>query len=345
MIPVMIPYWNYLEKNAVIDVMDGIFVNEHNRVREFEKEFAKFVQAKYCVMTTSGSMALYMALQAKKTTIPSTTPRLVPSYMGIFVAHALIQFGQYPEIIDTDQCGLSEKIDSVFYVHANGRIKFDTKIKIEDCCQAISHHTPKAISCYSFAPTKHMTTGGQGGAVCCDDKETYEELSRIKDHGRVERAQMKPVKDIFTQAGTNMKVTELQAGFGLEQLKKLPGRLKRFREIYQLYQDELSVVRFNDVTETKYRTVNFIEREPTWQVDILVDNPDKLIAHLKKNEIMANRLHMPINLQPEFLRCPSKMLVKSQKLYKHGVFLPSTTNLEDKEIIGICKIIKDYGEM
>lgn len=328
MIPVLTPYYDEEEINAVQDVLNYDYLNEGQRVREFEKEFARFVQAKYCVMTTSGSMALYMGLLAKKNTIPSTLPNKVPSYMGIFVAHALKQVGVYPEIIDTNEFGLSDITEKVFYVHANGRVGYalnDLPIEIEDCCQAISIHTDKAISCYSFAPTKHMTTGGQGGAVCTDDKKVYERLAGIKDHGRTERAEGKPVKDEFTKWGTNMKVTELQAGFGLAQLKKLPDRLARFNEIYKIYKDELPTIPLAD--------------PPAWQVDIMVKNPNKVIEHLKKNGVMANRLHKPIHMQPEFNK--KGEYLSSEDLYKHGLFLPSTTNLTDEQVLSICALVKE----
>ena len=65
-----------------------------------------------------------------------------------------------------------------FVVHSNGRLG-STQL-LEDCAQAISHHTKNSISCYSFASTKHITTSGQGGAICCDDKKMFDILESTK---------------------------------------------------------------------------------------------------------------------------------------------------------------------
>lgn len=328
MIPILVPYWDMDEVNAMSSVLRGNFINEHVQVREFEKEFAKFVGAKYCVMCTSGSMALYMALMAVQPTFPSSMPTRVPTYMGIFVAHALKQAGiMAPRIIDVEENGLTDETASVFYVHANGRVRDDPSIFLEDCCQAIHHHTKGSISCYSFAPTKHMSTG-QGGAVCTDDKDVYEELVGVKDHGRKERAQLKPVNNIFTKWGTNLKMTEFQAGFGRAQLKKLPKRLERFQEIYRIYRDEL------------FDHVGFNEEPPMWEIDIKVKHPDKLIRHLRKNGIGCDRVHMPIHMVPEFSDQNLK-LPKSERLYDHTIVLPSTTNLLDNHVLEICDKVKE----
>jgi perosamine synthetase len=325
----LIPYWGDEEKEAVMKVLEGDFINEHKRVREFEEEFAKSVGAKYCVACTSGSMALYMALQAVPSAFPSGVPTKVPTYMGIFIAHALKQVDIIPSFVDVNTLGLSDEVRNVFYVHANGRVHSDVNITLEDCCQAVSHHTKGAISAYSFAPTKHLTTFGQGGMVATDDFDVYEVLCGVKDHGRTERAHMKPVKDEFTKWGTNLKMTEAQGAFGLVQLKHLPSRLKRFEEIYDLYKEELS------------NTVGFLPTKPSWQVDIMTPKPKELIEHLRKHQILSGRVHKPTHLHPEFndgrTRLPS-----SEEMYSYGVFLPSTTNLTDENVMDVCHEIKGF---
>ncbi|MCH7966474.1 MAG: DegT/DnrJ/EryC1/StrS family aminotransferase [Thaumarchaeota archaeon] len=321
MIPQMVPYWDNKEKEAMQDVLNGDFINEHKRVREFEKLFAKYVCSKYCVLVTSGSVALYMALLVHK--IESIDKMKIPSYQGIFVAHALKQVNKIPVIIDTDENGLLPyaEPDSI-QVFSNGRL--GSSGIIEDTSQATFYHTKDRISCYSFAPTKHLTMG-QGGAICCDDYSIFEELTRIKDHGRTDRLHLKTPKDEFDSWGTNFKVTEFQASFGLEQLKKLPKRYERLHEIYKIYQDELN------------SKVKFLEQEPKWFIDIYVENPQELIDHLKKHDIIAKRVHKPIHLQPEFSEQQS--LPNSEYIYNHGVFLPSTTNLTDNQVVDICRAI------
>ena len=124
-------------------------------------------------------------------------------------------------------------------------------------------------------------------------------------------------------------MTEFQASFGLEQLKKLPKRYDRLHEIYNIYHDELASDK-----------IEFLEQEPKWFIDIYVKNPDKLIAHLKKNSITSKRVHKPIHMQPEFGNKIIGKYTNSEEIYNRGMFLPSTTNLDDESILEVCRTIK-----
>lgn len=197
-IPQFVPYWGEEEIKAVTDVLTGSdYLNEHRTVRDFETEFAKRVGAKYCVAVTSGTVALYCAIQESIRRGESVT---IPSHDGIFAFNALLAAGdRTPIISDVNSHGLLDTDSECnITVHANGRIA-PTVGRIEDCSQATFHHTKNHVSTYSFASTKHITTAGQGGAICCDSKETFEELVRIKDHGRNDRQFLMPMSDNYSK--------------------------------------------------------------------------------------------------------------------------------------------------
>jgi len=267
-----------------------------------------------------------MALLEKK----SLKSIYIPDYAGIFVAYASVQAGLKPILTDVEKNG-SLKLGNQpkFIVHSNGRL--GKPLDIEDCAQAISHHTKNCISCYSFASTKHITTAGQGGAVCCDNKETFDVLSRLKDLGRNDRQKLKPMSDNFEFWGLNSKFTEIQAAFGLIQLKKLPLRLKRLKKMYQIIVDEL-----------KNEKIEFFADEPKWYIDILVDNPSRILENLKKLGIQGRRFYKPLHQQTFFAQkqYSKKNFKNSNYLYDHGIWLPSTTNLSDTEITRITDSIK-----
>ena len=194
-IPQFIPYWDETEIKAVEKILHSDYLNEYKTVREFEKKFSEFVGAKYCITCTSGTTALYIGLMAllEKKSFKSI---YIPDYAGIFTAYASVQTGLKPILADVEKNGSLKLGDQPkFTVHSNGRL--GKPLDIEDCAQAISHHTKNCISCYSFASTKHITTAGQGGAVCCDDKKTFDILSRLKDLGRNDRQKLKPMSDDF----------------------------------------------------------------------------------------------------------------------------------------------------
>tara|TARA_Y100000996_G_scaffold367974_2_gene314124 strand:+ start:327 stop:1331 length:1005 start_codon:yes stop_codon:yes gene_type:complete len=327
-IPQFIPYWDESEKKAVAKVLEKDYLNEYKTVREFEKKFSEFVGAKYCITCTSGTTALYLAL---KSIYEKNTPKKIniPDYAGIFVGNACIQAGISPELRDVSENGsLVSDGKPKFVVHSNGRLG-STQI-LEDCAQAISHHTKNSISCYSFASTKHITTSGQGGAICCDDKKTFDILSRLKDLGRNDRQNLKPMSDHFAYWGINSKFTEIQAAFGLAQLKKLPKRLNRLKKMYKITREELK----------NTDGISFFQDEPKWYIDILVKNPDILIQKLRTHGIQARRFYRPLHQQPLY-KSSKKNFKNSNYLYEHGIWLPSTTNISDEELVYVTKKIKE----
>lgn len=326
-IPQFIPYWDEAEVKAVNKVMKSDYLNEHKTVREFEKKFSQFVGARYCITVTSGTMAIYLALKSiQKKSQPKKMH--IPDYAGIFVGNACMQAEMSPILCDVSKNGsLSNTKKPNFVVHSNGRL--GSVQLLEDCAQVISHHTKNAISCYSFASTKHLTTGGQGGAICCDDKKIFDILSRLKDLGRNDRQNLKPMSDFFEFWGINSKFTEIQAAFGLAQLKKLPKRLRRLKKMYKIIQEEL-----NNVDE-----ITFFQDEPKWYIDILVKNPGILIQKLRTHGIQARRFYRPLHQQPLYKNKKTNFK-NSNYLYEHGLWLPSTTNISDEELLYIITKIK-----
>lgn len=339
-IPQFVPYWGKEEADAVSRVLGSGYLNEHETVRGFEREFAAFVGAKYCVAVTSGTAALYCAACAA---FPGEGGRrgavLVPSHDGIFAFNAAMAAGARPVVCDVDGRGLlsepaggaGEERQSIV-VHANGRISDAVRV-VEDCAQAIDHHTPGKISAYSFASTKHLTTGGQGGAVCCDDEGTFDRLARLKDHGRSDRQHLRPMSDNYDRWGMNFKMTEMQAAFGLAQLRTLRGRTRRFSEMYRMYRDLLGgAVAFDDV-------------EPRWYVDVFTPHALHVRESLRAEGIHCRAYPRPLHLQGvakghAYATDPGSF-PNAEKRHSVGLYLPSTTNLSDEDIQRIAGEVKE----
>ena len=319
-------------------VAESDYLNEHETVREFEREFARHVGARHCAAVTSGTAALYCAVCAA---LPDGGAGrgsvLVPSHDGIFAFNAAKAAGARPVVCDVDGRGLlADPGDGhggarPIVVHANGRIS-DTVDAIEDCAQAIGHHTPGKISTYSFASTKHITTGGQGGAVCCDDPDTFEKIVRIKDHGRSDRQHLRPMSDNYDEWGLNFKLTEMQAAFGLAQLRALPARMRRLSEMYRTYRDMLG------------GTVEFDDEEPRWYVDVFTPHAGRVREDLRSAGIHCRAYPRPLHLQ-EVARGHAYAdragaFANAEKRHAEGLYLPSTTNLSDEDVHSVAAEVK-----
>jgi dTDP-4-amino-4,6-dideoxygalactose transaminase len=237
-------------------------------------------------------------------------------------------------LVDTDRRngtighrdGSKLQLASRLPIHVNGRLAPTDSAVIEDSCQAITYHTPGMVSAYSFHSTKIVTALGGGGAVCCDRKEDYETMYAIKDHGRPERVQGKPVTDNHSKWGTNLKFLDAQAAFLMVQLKKLPERLEKLHNDYRLYRDVLG------------QKVMWLEGEPSWRVDCLVPNPQNMVESLAKSGIQAQRFYLPTHRQKEF-RYSETSFPNTTWLYEHGLYLPSSQKLLASDVEFICKKI------
>jgi len=75
---------------------------------------------------------------------------------------------------------------------------------------------------FSFQETKHITTLGEGGIIITNNEEFAEKCRRIRNHGEYYKDSM--------EIGYNFRMTEIQAGFGRLQLKRLPQIIKKFKE-------------------------------------------------------------------------------------------------------------------
>lgn len=355
-LPQFVPYWGRNEIDAVTRVLsESDYLNEHETVREFEREFARFVGAKHCAAVTSGTAALYCAScitlsvgdggkgaardHAPASEIAGRGHVLVPSHDGIFAFNAAKAAGAWPVVCDVDGSGLlsepaeySGKNAQSIVVHANGRISKDVRA-VEDCAQAINHHTPGKISTYSFASTKHITTGGQGGAVCCDDAETFDRIVRIKDHGRSDRQHLKPMSDNYDEWGVNFKLTEMQAAFGLAQLRTLPARMRRLLEMHRMYNDLLG------------STVVFGDDAPRWYVDVFTPRATQIRDSLRKEGIHCRAYPRPLHLQKvaaaHLYASLDGAFANAERRHRTGLYLPSTTNMTDGDVHRVADAVKE----
>ncbi|HLG73611.1 MAG TPA: DegT/DnrJ/EryC1/StrS family aminotransferase, partial [Chloroflexota bacterium] len=77
------------------------------------------------------------------------------------------------------------------------------------------------VVCYSFYPTKNMTTG-EGGMITTNDAALADRLRLLRSHGQTQ-------KYVHTLIGLNYRMMDVQAAIGLVQLERLPGLLARRR--------------------------------------------------------------------------------------------------------------------
>ena len=160
-------------------------------------------------------------------------------------------------------------------------------------------------------------------------KSDYKKLLQFKDFGRPFSG-----SDDYQILGFNLKFTDLQAVFGIEQMKKMEWRVERKKEIYKLYFQLLKEIKQVELIET-----DLSETSP-WFIDILVPNPDKLSGYLKEQGIGTRRFYPTLHNLP-FYKIAREFPLASY-VSKHGLWLPSAAKLTDKEIRYVCRQIKNF---
>ncbi|MFC4437940.1 MULTISPECIES: DegT/DnrJ/EryC1/StrS family aminotransferase [Natrialbaceae] len=249
MIPIASPVLGDDEVDRVTRVLETGMLAEGEVVREFEREFADYCGTDRAIATANGTAALHAALVALG--IGEGDRVLTTPFSFVATANAIRHAGAEPVFADVDpvtynlepkaarDAARTEDVDAILVVHLYGcpaemdafvELAADLEIPlVEDCAQAhgASYRGQRVGSfgdaaCFSFYPTKNMTTG-EGGMVLTDRDDVAERVERFVDHGRVGG---------YTHAsvGHNFRMTNVAAAIGRAQFERLPGFVACRRE-------------------------------------------------------------------------------------------------------------------
>lgn len=239
MIPVARPVVGEEEIAAVAEVMRSGMLARGSVVAEFESRFADYCGAAHAVGVNSGTAALHAALLAAG--IRPGDSVIVPAFTFFATASSVSMCGATPLFADVDprtfnidpasvEALISPDTRAVIGVHLFGQpFEFDAVralcddhglMLIEDAAQAhgAEYHGRRTgsladIGCFSFYPTKNMTTG-EGGMVTTDDERIAERVRLFIDHGQSR-------KYLHTVIGYNYRMTNIAAAIGMVQVERL----------------------------------------------------------------------------------------------------------------------------
>jgi perosamine synthetase len=348
------PNFDIQEANACFEYMkDGVnFVTEYQQTTKLERMLAEYIGVKHVLMTTSGSMALALALMGCE--IGPGDDVIIPDYTMIATINAVKMVGANPIIVDIDcrtftltrdiiKVYRTPKTKCVLFVSLNNRHVDLPEIKdycretglilIEDAAQSLGARvgdrhfgTFGAVGCFSLSTPKIISTG-QGGFVVTDDDSIAAKMAMIKNFGRKCGG-----IDVFETFGLNIKFTDIQAVIGIEQMKKLPNRVLQLRELYQEY--------YKGVQGTPVYMVKGDADYLPWFVDLYTDKRDALAAFLKTHNIQTRPTYPEIHKTPMYLS-DTEYTVTSY-VSQHGLFLPSHTLVTKEDVRHICRLIRCF---
>jgi perosamine synthetase len=352
----MEPSFGEEERNHLNDYMlSGGWITEFRKTREFEAMLAEYTGAKYCSVVANGTVSLSVALMACGVTVGDEV--LVPDYTMVATPNSAELIGAKAVFVDIDRKNLcmdfeamkkaiTPKTRAVMLVSINGRfpedidafVSFCKERKlwlIEDAAQSLGSTCNGRhlglygdIGSFSFSMPKIITTG-QGGALITDNDALIDQIKKIRDFGR-ERSGI----DHYLQKGWNFKFTDIQAIIGIEQMKKLPSRVNRKREMGRLYAKLLEGIPGVELIPTD------LDQTTPWFFDILCEKRAELIKFLKEKNIETRIFYPALHGEPAYNYTGTYPV--AEEIAAKGLWLPSAVTLTDDQIAYVCGCIKEF---
>ncbi len=339
--------------------------NECFKVRNFEKEFARYLSVENSLAVTSGTAALRVALAALG--IGEDDEVITQSFTFVATLEAIIESKATPvctEIDNTlnmDPIDLEKKITTktkaVIVVHMLGTpaklreskdiCKRHNLFLIEDtawgCGGSLEDKklgTWGDIGTFSFDFAKTITTG-EGGMIVFKDKEIREKAAAWHDHGHENNPNFPRWEDTRAMSGFNFRMNELQGAVGLAQLKKLDYIVKKQRENKSFFWDQIK-----DLNEVTLRTAPEGSYETCDALVFSLTDKEKAL----KCKLNLNKLGMSTKILPEaytwhfagsFLHMENFIKTDNSKLSQS---FRKSREILDKTISIPIQVKMDYGK-
>jgi dTDP-4-amino-4,6-dideoxygalactose transaminase len=338
----MIVNWNepkYGKKELALvkEVLESGYTSEGPKTRELEEKLAKIVNAKYVIMTTSCTAALYLAIEADKrirryeagdVIVPDLT--FVGTKNAIEQANLDLKIGDvHPEDYLLNDMYFDENSRIVLLVTLLGRSGNDQvssnfnptpPIVICDNAGCLGSNVPNGkVGCYSLQSNKIISCG-QGGFCATDDINYATEIRRLKDFGRIHKEQNDTI-------GFNFKFNDILAAVALGQLETLELRKTRLVAQYNAYRSCLSDL-------GKFITYDELEI-PLWMEFIVEGHRDKLFDYLHKEGIECRKPWDSISGR-------GREFPNAQYYRDNVLWLPSGEGLTLKNISHVVRMVKRY---
>ena len=324
----------------------------------FEKNFSKYLNVKYCLGVANGTDALEIAI--KSLNLKKNSEIIVPANTWISTAEAVINNNLALKFVDVDETHnicvndlkkkVSKKTSAIIVVHLYGNSAKFNEIKkviskyaikvIEDCAQSHGSELNGKktssfgdISTFSFFPSKNLGCLGDGGCIVTNKKNLFLNAKKIANHGGLK-------KNNHFIIGRNSRLDNIQAGIlniKLKYLNKWIDLREKQSIIYKRYLNGVGDIKFVKQTENSKNSHHLFV--------IKTNKRDTLKKYLLKKKIYTG-IHYPLSLpqlpvfkKKHFSYCKKMNAVKWSKRI---ISLPLGEHLEESDIKKVCLSIKSF---
>lgn len=371
--------------DAVIEHLkqDDPILTHGANVRAFEAEWSEWLGVKYSVFVNSGASANLLTMAILKIRHPEGGEVITPPLAWVSDVASVLQNGFTPVFADIDPTTLAmdtgqilskitDKTRAVFLTHVQGfngltdelidELKRRNIPLIEDVCEShgATHNGIKAgsigwISNFSYYYAHHMSTI-EGGMICTNDPEVYQQARMLRSHGMVREANDQALRDtyiaenselnpdfIFAYPAYNTRNTEIGGIMGRSQLKRLDEIVKR---------RTANLLRFLDtIDSTKFRTDFKLEGSSNYAFNLILKEADedlvqRLMRKMRESGVEfrrgsaggGNQIRQPY-LRGKVPEGHHLEYPRTEHVHFYGFYIGNFPDLSDAEVDELCAIL------
>lgn len=359
------PWITDFEREIVADALkeENWYEGRYDYVEKFEKEFAKFHERKYALMTPNCTQAIHLLLLAlgikendevivpectwTGTSAPITYCKAIPVFCDIEEKNWCLD----PKSVEKK---ITEKTKAIIAVDLYGNMPDMDKLTeiskkyniplIEDAAEALGSKY-KGIragkfgvgSVFSFHCTKTITTG-EGGMLLLDDDKIFERAKFLRDHGR---SNENPYD--ITEASPKYMPDNFRASLGYAQFLRLAAIIDKKRWILHSYQSKLS-----DFDDLQFNEESNDVHNGVWAPSLIFGKKygltkEKIMEELEKLNLPSRPFFYPLSSLSAYSNYKTGSKEEnpvSYDLSTRGITLPSALILTEKDIEEYCNAIK-----
>lgn len=359
--------------NAVVEVLKSDWLTTGPKVAEFERSFAKTVDAKEAVAVSNGTAALHAAMYALG--IGPGDEVIVPPITFAASANCILYQRGTPVFADVDPNTLlidPEQVESKITPRTKAIIAVDYAGQacnydilndiarshniylVDDACHALGGKFKDKtvgsladLNIFSLHPVKHITSG-EGGMITTDNPRLAEKMRLFRNHGiSTDHRQRDLAGSWFYEMvdlGYNYRLTDFQCALAMSQLKKLAGWVTKRQDIAKKYDAAFSAmpqisplgVR-KDVSHAYHLYVIRINTEK------IKTDRSTIFKALRAEGIGVNVHYIPVHLHPYYQKTfgtRSGMYPVAEKAYDEIISLPIFPKMNEKDVNDVIAAIK-----
>ena len=369
--PAYEPWISDEDKKIVKKTLTQSMLTLGPQLEKFENDFCKYSKAKYAVAVSNCTAALHLSLMALG--IKKDDEVIIPDLTFVADANAILACNAKPVIVDINKenfflsisnikKNITKKTKAIIPVHIYGQVcnieeildvAKDNNLKvIEDCAHAVgTFHKSKHVGtlgntgCFSFYPTKNITTA-EGGMVITNSEKIAEKVRHLRNHGMTKSLKSRYSSEypwIFDikQQGYNYRLDEIRAALGITQLK----RIKKINELrkkassyYNKNLQNIPGIILPDMVNDKTHSYHLYTIRVTKLYKL---SRNQLFKKLKDNGIRTTVYWMPIHKYTAYRKfVKTSNILNTTKIYDEILALPLFPNISKKHQDVVIKVIK-----